>query len=88
MLFRSDRIIMVVGINKIVRDEESARKRIADIAAPMNKVKYGEKCPSLVTGRCVSCSTENRFCNITTIIHKKPIESDFHVIIVGEELGF
>lgn len=87
-LYGADRIIMVVGINKIVRDEESGRKRIADIAAPMNKVKYGEKCPGLVAGRCVSCRGEDRFCNITTIIHKKPIESDFHVIIVGEELGF
>lgn len=87
-LYGADRIIMIVGINKVTRTEEEARIRIADIAAPMNKIKYGEVCPSVMTGKCGNCKSENRFCNITTIIHKRPIESDFHVIIVGEELGF
>lgn len=87
-LYGADRIIMVVGINKVARNEEEARIRIADVAAPMNKIKYGEVCPSVLTGKCGDCKTENRFCNITTILHKRPIESDFHVIIVGEELGF
>ncbi len=87
-LYGADRIIMIAGINKIVRDESSGRKRIGDIAAPMNKIKYGEGCPSVAGGMCMNCRTDNRFCNITAIIHKKPIESDFHVIIVGEELGF
>ena len=54
----------------------------------MNKIKYGESCASVAGGRCMNCKAEDRFCNITTIIHKKPIESDFHVVIVGEELGF
>ncbi len=87
-LYGADRIIVIVGINKITRNEETARMRIADIAAPMNKIKYGEVCPSVITGKCGNCKSENRFCNITTIIHKKPIESDFRIIVVGEEMGF
>lgn len=87
-LYGADRIIMIVGVNKIVQNEAEARSRIANIAAPMNKIKYGEICPSVVTGKCADCSSQNRFCNITTIIHKKPIESDYHIVVVGEELGF
>lgn len=87
-LYGADRIIVVVGMNKVVQNEEEGRSRIANVAAPMNKLKYGEVCPSVLTGSCVNCASAERFCNITTIIHKKPIESDFHVIVVGKELGF
>lgn len=87
-LYGADRIIMVVGVNKITQNEAEARSRIANVAAPMNKIKYGETCASVLGGKCPSCRAENRFCNITTILHKRPIESDYHIIIVGEELGF
>ena len=87
-LYGADRIIVIVGMNKVTRNEEEARIRIADVAAPMNKIKYGETCPSVMTGKCGKCKSENRFCNITTIIHKRPIESDFRVIVIGEDLGF
>ena len=87
-LYGADRIIMIVGVNKIVQNEGEARSRIANIAAPMNKIKYGEVCASVISGKCIKCASEDRFCNITTILHKKPIESDYHIIIVGEELGF
>lgn len=87
-LYGADRIIVVVGMNKVVQNEEEARSRIANIAAPMNKIKYGEVCASVLSGKCAKCSANDRFCNITTIIHKRPIESDFHIVVVGEELGF
>lgn len=87
-LYGADRIIVVAGINKIVQDEAEARSRIANLAAPMNKIKYGEVCASVLSGKCARCASEERFCNITTILHKRPIESDYHVVVVGEELGF
>ena len=87
-LYGADRIIMIIGVNKIVQNEAEARSRIANIAAPMNKIKYGEVCASVISGKCIKCASEDRFCNITTILHKKPIESDYQIIIVGEELGF
>lgn len=87
-MYGADRIIVVAGVNKIVRDEAAARERIRFIVAPMDQLKYGDDCPCVKTGICANCALPNRICNITTIIHKRPIESDFHVIIVGEELGF
>lgn len=87
-LYGADRIIVVAGINKLVPDEAAARERIRFIAAPMDNIKYGDECACVKTGVCPSCNAPNRICNITAILHKKPIESDFHVIIIGEELGF
>lgn len=87
-LYGADRIIVVAGVNKLVPDENAARERIKFIAAPINNLKYGDTCACVQTGICPSCASPKRICNITSIIHKRPIESDFHVIIVGEELGF
>lgn len=87
-LYGADRIVVVAGVNKLVPDEHAARERIRFIAAPMNKIKYGAECPCVKTGVCVDCNSPGRSCNITTVIHRKPFDSDFHVIIVGEELGF
>lgn len=87
-LYGADRIIVVAGVNKIVPDEVAARERIRFIAAPMDNIKYGDECACVKTGICPNCNAPNRICNITSVIHKKPIESDFHVIIIGEELGF
>ncbi len=87
-LYGADRIIVVAGVNKLVPDENAARERIRFIAAPMDNIKYGDECACVKTGICPNCAAPNRICNITSILHKKPIESDFHVIIIGEELGF
>lgn len=87
-LYGADRIIVVAGVNKLVPDENAARERIRFIAAPMDNIKYGDECACVKCGICPSCRSSERICNITVILHRKPIESDFHVIIVGEELGF
>lgn len=87
-LYGADRMIMIIGVNKIVKDEKAARERIEMIAGPMNNIKYHKECPSVKTGICPHCTGEESICNITCILHKCPTESDYNVIIVGEELGF
>jgi L-lactate utilization protein LutB len=88
-LYGPDRIIVIAGINKLAPDLESARRRVGFIAAPMNNLKYDETdMPCVKTGDCRDCVSEQRLCNITTVIHRKPTDSDFHVIIIGEELGY
>ena len=87
-LYGSDRIIVIAGVNKLVKDLNSALDRIHFVAAEMNNVKYSNALACNVSGSCMDCSSKLRNCNITSIIHKKPVDSDFHVIIIGEELGF
>lgn len=87
-IYGPDRIVVVAGINKLVPDERAARERIAFVAAPMNNLKYDRACACVKAGECPSCDAPNRICNVTTILHKKPMRSDYHVILIGESLGF
>lgn len=87
-MYGPDRIIVVAGVNKLAPDVEAARARVGFTAAPMNNIKYDSAMPCVTTGKCADCARPERICNMTAVIHKKPLDSDFHVIIIGEELGF
>ena len=87
MLFGPDKVFIVVGINKIVHDVAEAENRVKLWASPPNNKRLGYPNPCAQTGVCVDCQGPTRICNITTILHKKPRQTDLHVIVVGEELG-
>lgn len=88
MIFGPKKIIIVAGTNKIVRDLDDAQNRIDLIAAPINCKRLNRKTPCVQTGQCMDCQSPDRICNITTVLHKRPTLADFHIILVGEELGF
>lgn len=88
MIFGPQRVIVIAGANKIVKDEAAGRQRIQMVAAPMNTARLHCQTPCATTGVCVDCHIPARICNVTTIIHRPPSAVDFHVIIVGEELGY
>jgi L-lactate utilization protein LutC len=94
MLFGPDKVIIVVGINKIVENLEEALKRIRDKAAPLNVRRHPDfdpMPPCGITGVCSDCSSPWRICNKTVIIQRE-YDNDRYtpiitVVIVGEELG-
>jgi len=83
-----DKVIIVVGKNKIVNDLEVARKRIADIAAPPNTKRLNKKTPCATTGKCSDCRSPERICNILSVIQFQNNPDRMHVIIVDENLGY
>lgn len=87
-LYGSDRIIVIAGANKLVKDLNAGLDRIRFVAAQMNNIKYNNDLGCNLSGSCTECTSEQRNCNITTVIHKRPVDSDFHVVIIAEELGF
>jgi L-lactate utilization protein LutB len=87
MLFGPDKVFIVVGINKVVKDVTEAENRVKLWASPPNNKRLGYPNPCAQTGVCVDCQGPTRICNITTIVHKRPRMTDMHVIVVGEELG-
>jgi len=94
MLFGPAKVILVVGINKIVKDVDEALDRIKNIAAPLNIQRhphFDPPPPCGDIGECCDCNSPWRICNKTVIIEGqydndkyKPV---INVIIVGEELG-
>ena len=88
IIFGPKKIILVVGMNKIVENVDEGIKRAKNVAAPMNARRRGDKTPCAVTGVCTDCDAQDRVCNVITIMEKKPSRSDISVVLVGEELGF
>jgi len=88
MTFGPKKVIVVAGINKVVRNLEEAEQRIRMQAAPLNTKRHELPNPCLKTGQCADCQNDSRICNITTIIHRCPPLTPIHVVLIGEELGF
>lgn len=86
--FGPEKVIIVVGRNKVVPDVQSAIDRVRNVAAPMNAKRFGLKTPCVKTGRCSDCSCPDRICNIMLIIEKQRIKDRMSVILVNEDLGF
>ena len=87
MVVGPKKVIVVSGVNKIVKDEEAAEKRVKECVAPQNAKRLGRKTPCAETGVCGDCSSPDRICNIYVTLKKKPSRTEFVVILVGEPLG-
>jgi L-lactate utilization protein LutB len=74
MMFGPKKVIVVAGIDKVVRDVDAAKGQEASA-------------PCAEPGECVDCSTLRQSCNITSVLHRYPPLTDIHVVIVGECLS-
>ena len=89
MIFGPKKVIVIAGINKIVKEVHAGIERIRNIATPMNVKRAGGTTPC-VTNVCdlEKCQPPNRHCHVITIIEKVPVKTDTTIILVKEDLGF
>jgi len=88
MAFGPKKVILVVGMNKVAPDLESAVARVKNYAAPVNAIRLGIKTPCVETGLCADCKTPQRICNMWSTIEGHMIKDRIHVKLVGEDLGY
>ena len=88
VMFGPKKVIVVAGRNKIVEDEKAADIRVRTMAAPANAHRLGLKTPCAVTGTCADCVSPQRICNIAVTLRKRPAYTEFHVMLVDENLGY
>lgn len=86
--FGPKKVILLVGMNKVASDLESAMARVKHRAAPINNIRYGLKNPCVETGLCSDCRSPQRICNMWSIIEGHMIEGRIHVKLIGENLGY
>ncbi len=89
--FGPKKVIVMVGINKITEDLEGAIWRTKNYAAPINYERINPKNnpPCQKTGSCADCIPPQRQCRVLSIIEGKPRGiNEFHIFIIGEELGY
>lgn len=93
--FGPRQVIMVVGMNKVVRNIDEAAKRVKSIAAPANTKRLSCDTYCQKTGVCIGidgrisdgCDGARICCNYV-ISAKQRIKDRIKVILVKEELGF
>ena len=88
MMFGPGKVVIAVGTNKLVGSLEEAHARIKAVAGPVNNKRLNCPNPCVETGQCMDCQGKSRICNLTTIIHRRPLFTDIHVLVIGEELGY
>ncbi|WIF94169.1 lactate utilization protein [Caminicella sporogenes] len=88
MLYGPDKVIIVVGKNKIVKNLEEAILRNKNLAAPANAKRLNRNTPCTKTGYCMDCSSKDRICNEYVLIKKQLDPDRIHVIIVNKDLGY
>lgn len=87
MIFGPKKVIFVISMNKLTRDVTEAIDRVKNVIAPYHAMTKGQKTPCAIDGCCTDCKSPERICNVTTIIEKRPSETEMAIILVGEDLG-
>ncbi len=88
MIYGPKQVIIVAGINKLVRNKEEAEKRVRNYVAPIDAKRLNKDTPCTKTGRCVDCKSPNRICKAFVTITGQMIKDRIKVIIVGKPLGY
>ena len=87
-MFGHRKVILLVGRNKIAKDEESAIARARNVAAPKNAARLNKKTPCVAAGRCMNCASPDRICRGLTVLWCAPRGPEYEVILIDEELGY
>ncbi len=87
MTYGPEKVIVIIGKNKIVKDREAAFERIRKTAAPLNAKRLNKKTPCTAKGECQDCNSPDRICR-TTVIHNNQYTNRMSVIIINEDLGY
>ena len=82
------KVLMIVGMNKVCPDVDSAMKRARNVAAPINTQRFGINPPCTKTGTCSNCKSPDTICCQFLITRYSRHEGRIHVILVNEDLGF
>ena len=90
------KVIMLVGVNKIVPTLDDAIKRVKTVAAPKNAVRLSCKTFCAVKGHCVDmeggigkgCDSPERLCRSYLVSSKQKHAGRINVILINEALGY
>lgn len=89
IVFGPKRVILAVGVNKLVLSEKDAVDRIKSDACPPNCIRLGKQTPCALTGKCGNClSRGNTVCCHTVTTRFSPIDDRLHVVLINDILGY
>ena len=81
-------VLMIIGMNKVTHDVDSAMSRARNEAAPINAQRFNLSTPCCKTGACFDCKTPDTICCQILITRYSKTPQRIKVILVNEDLGF
>ncbi|MGO5065303.1 lactate utilization protein [Clostridium sporogenes] len=88
MIYGPKQVILIAGINKIVKNIEEAEYRVRSYIAPIDAKRLNKDTPCTKIGYCVDCKSSNRICNDFVVIRGQFIKGRIKILIIGENLGY
>lgn len=88
LIYGPSHVILMVGMNKVVKDVDAAIDRIHMIAAPPNTMRLSMDTPCQKTGVCMDCTSPDCICAQTVVTRYSRIADRITVLLIGESLGY
>ncbi|MBQ7577821.1 MAG: lactate utilization protein [Synergistaceae bacterium] len=80
-------VLFVIGINKLAFDLSDGLKRARSATIP-NAIRQNEDTACVKAGHCVNCRDDKSMCRAILILERPVKGRQYHIIIVGENLGY
>lgn len=81
-------VVLIVGLNKVCQDVDSAIKRARSVAAPTNMARFNLPTPCTKDGTCHNCKSPDSICNYISIMRMSHPAGRHIVLLVDENLGY
>lgn len=87
LIYGPENVIILVGMNKIVKNVEDGISRTRNLASPQNCLRLSKNNPCAINGVCGNCLSDT-ICDQIVITRASRVPNRIKVILIGEELGF
>jgi L-lactate utilization protein LutB len=88
MIFGPKKVLVIAGINKLVKNMAEAEQMIKRTARPMNNERLNTNNPCRLVGECTECISESRICSVFVRMARSQVRDRICVILVNENLGY
>ncbi len=88
LLFGPEQVIVVAGMNKVVKTPADALARARNYASPLNVQRFDLKTPCMTTGACEDCKSADSICSLIVTMRNCRPAGRIKVVLIGDELGF
>ena len=88
LIYGPANVLVIVGMNKVVKTLDDAWSRARNTAAPENMARFdGLKTPCKITGACGDCLSPDCICNQLVHTRRCKPPKRIKVLLIGEDLG-
>lgn len=88
MIYGPKEVLVIAGENKICQNQEAAKKRVREVAAPVNSVRVKRNNPCIKTGICMDCQSPEKICSAFVTLGYQAIKERITVCIIEGSYGY